>query len=85
MDPGIIVLPPPQASLLSTAHLPAPEETNDDDDYDDEHQCIMCARYRINARFSPCNHAVCCSECYSQFSKNECPVCRAVITRVMNI
>jgi hypothetical protein len=84
MDPGIIVLPPPQASLLSTAHLPAPEETDDDDD-DDEHQCTLCVRYRVNARFSPCNHAVCCSQCYSQFLKNECPVCRVVITRVMNI
>jgi len=88
MDPGMFVMPPPQpqssgsATLLSTAHLPAPEETDDDDV---DHQCIMCVRYRINARFSPCEHAVCCSECYSQFSKNECPVCRAVITRVMNI
>jgi hypothetical protein len=88
MDPGMFVVPPPQpqssgsATLLSTAHLPAPEETDDDDL---EHQCIMCVRYRINARFSPCEHKVCCSECYSQFAKNECPVCRAVITRVMNI
>jgi hypothetical protein len=88
MDPGMFVMPPPQpqssgsATPLSTAHLPAPEETDDDDV---EHQCIMCVRYRINARFSPCEHKVCCSECYSQFAKNECPVCRAVITRVMNI
>lgn len=88
MDPGMFVTttpPPPsqsQSPLLSTAHLSAPEEP-DDDDNDDEHQCIMCVRYRINARFSPCEHAVCCSECYSQFTKNECPVCRAVITRVM--
>ena len=86
MDPGMFVMPPPQpqsqSTPLSTAHLPAPEETNDDDL---EHQCIMCVRYRINARFSPCEHKVCCSECYSQFAKNECPVCRAVITRVMNI
>ena len=84
MDPGMIVMPPSQPhgagpALLSTAHLSAPEETDDDDD---EHQCIMCVRYRINVRFSPCEHKVCCSECYSQFSKNECPVCRAVITRV---
>ena len=82
MDPGMIVIPPPQASLLSTAHLPPPEETDDDDV---EHQCTLCVRYRVNARFSPCNHAVSCSQCYSQLSKNECPVCRAEITRVMNI
>jgi len=87
MDPGIIVMPPAQlpgpsvSATLSTAHLSAPEETDDDDV---DHQCILCVRYRINVRFSPCDHAVCCAECYSQFSKNECPVCRAVITRVMN-
>ena len=101
MDPGIVVVPPPPHPhpssgggghatyynvvsslpvLLSTAHLPAPEETDDE-----EHQCILCFKFSVNARFSPCEHNVCCSACYSQFSKNECPVCRAVITRVMNI
>lgn len=81
MDPGIIVMPPgPSVSAtLSTAHISAPEETDDT-----EHQCILCVRFRVNARFSPCEHQVCCSACYSQLSKNECPVCRAVITRVMN-
>ena len=92
MDPGIVVIPPPQQwggiaavyynmvpSQLSTAHLPDPEETDDE-----EHQCILCFKYRVNARFSPCEHTVCCSTCYSKMSKNECPVCRAEITRVMN-
>ena len=79
MDPGIVVLPPPPPSLLSVTHLSALEETDDE-----HHQCTLCVRYRINVRFSPCEHTVCCAECYSQFSKNECPVCRAVITRVMN-
>jgi hypothetical protein len=89
MDPGIVVIPPPPPphglappALLSIAHISALEETDDDDVED---QCIMCVRYRINTRFSPCEHTVCCSECYLKFSKNECPVCRAVITRVMNI
>ena len=93
MDPGIIVTPPPllyaqqaiegspaPTQQLSIAHLPAPEETDDE-----EHQCIMCFKYRINAKFSPCEHQVCCSECYSKISKNECPVCRGEITRVMNV
>jgi len=90
MDAGMIVIPPPQSSssassasavsLLSVAHLPDPEETDDE-----EHQCIMCFKYRVNARFSPCEHTVCCSSCYSKMTKNECPVCRAVITRVMNV
>jgi len=86
MDPGMIVMPPPppgagpEPGLLSIAHISAPEETDDT-----EHQCILCVRFRVNARFSPCEHQVCCSQCYSQLSKNECPVCRAEITRVMNI
>lgn len=92
MDPGMIVIPPPLAaaaaaaasavstSLLSIAHLPNPEETDDE-----EHQCIMCFKYRVNARFSPCEHKVSCSACYSKMTKNECPVCRAKITRVMNV
>lgn len=85
MDPGMIVIPPAAAAaeavaLLSTGHLSALEETDDT-----EHQCILCVRYRVNARFSPCEHQVCCSACYSQLSKNECPVCRAEITRVMNV
>jgi hypothetical protein len=95
MDPGMIFIPPPQSSaassaasasaavstsLLSVAHLPDPEETDEE-----EHQCIMCFKHRVNARFSPCEHTVCCSSCYSKMTKNECPVCRAVITRVMNL
>jgi len=98
MDPGVTVIPPSPsylsdsvtavyynagaaaAPLLSTTHLPAPEETDNE-----EHQCILCFKFRVNARFSPCEHTVCCSACYSKMTKNECPVCRAVITRVMNV
>lgn len=89
MDPGIVVIPPPVSapavdsnvtSLLSIAHLSALEETNDPDV-----QCILCVHYRVNARFSPCEHQVCCSSCYSHLAKNECPVCRAEITRIMNV
>ena len=92
MDPGMIVIPPAAAAgaaasgagadpmLLSTAHLSELEETDDT-----EHQCILCVHYRVNARFSPCEHQVCCSACYSQLLKNECPVCRAAITQVMNV
>ena len=87
MDPGIVttlhvegergVLPTQQ---LSIAHLPDPEETDDE-----QHQCILCFKYRVNARFSPCEHKVCCSVCYSKMSKNSCPVCRGDITRIMNV
>ena len=94
MDPGIIVMPPsvpwpPVAgvagatgatTLLSTAHIHDPEETDNE-----EHQCTLCFKFGINTRFSPCEHTICCSVCYSKLAKNTCPVCRAVITRVMNI
>jgi hypothetical protein len=87
MDPGMIVIYPPELppipsaspNLLSVSHLSALEETTDE-----EHQCILCVRYRVNARFSPCGHKICCSDCYSKMSKNACPVCRAEITGVMN-
>lgn len=93
MDPGMIIYPPelspiPSASphLHSVAHLsPLEEIDNDGDNGDNGEQCILCVRYRVNARFSPCEHQVCCSDCYSKMSKNACPVCRAEITRVMNV
>ena len=80
MDAGMVVIPADHNPVLSTSHLPAPEETDDE-----EHQCILCFKYHVNARFSPCEHTVCCSGCYSKMAKNECPVCRAAITRVMNV
>lgn len=89
MDVGMEVTPPAAASassaLLSIAHLPDPEEIVDDGDGGHADQCILCVKYRVNARFSPCEHQVCCGLCYSKMSKNECPVCRAEITRVMNV
>jgi hypothetical protein len=93
MDTGVIVNYPlasasaaASPALLSIAHLPDPEEVADGDaDGDADAQCILCVKYRVNARFSPCEHQVCCGQCYSKMSKNECPVCRAEITRVMNI
>jgi hypothetical protein len=91
MDTGVIVNYPlasasaaASPALLSIAHLPDPEEVADGDG-DADAQCILCVKYRVNARFSPCEHQVCCGLCYSKMSKNECPVCRAEITRVMNI
>ena len=93
MDPGMFVNYPPELpsipsaspALLSIAHLPDPEEVCDDGDGGHADQCILCVKYRVNARFSPCEHQVCCGLCYSKMTKNECPVCRAEITRVMNI
>lgn len=85
MDPGIettLHVEGAQGAVLtqqlSTSHLPDPEETDDE-----EHQCILCFKYRVNARFSPCEHQVTCSACYSKLWKNECPVCRSEIARVM--
>ena len=90
MDPGIIVIPTPPPPLiigggnnieiLSVSHISPLEETDNDDN-----QCILCANYRVNVCFSPCEHKCCCSSCYSKFAKNECPLCRVNITRVMNV
>jgi hypothetical protein len=85
MDLGMIVIPPVLSTthhinILSTSHISAPEDTNDE-----SKQCILCCKYKVNAKFSPCEHTNCCSVCYSKLSVNKCPVCRADILRVMNI
>ena len=88
MDPGIIVTPPPisaaasgpTALLLSTSHLPPLEETDDE-----SLQCILCNSHQVNVKFSPCEHKISCSGCYSKMVKNECPVCRSTISRLMNL
>jgi hypothetical protein len=84
MDPGIIVIPPPisaaASALLSTSHLPPPEETDDE-----SLQCILCNSHQVNVKFSPCEHKISCSACYSKLVKNACPVCRSTISRLMNI
>ena len=90
MDPGIIVIPPPPGAgpntgsspsvLLSTSHLPPLEETDDE-----SLQCILCNSHQVNVKFSPCEHKISCSGCYSKMTKNECPVCRSTISRLMNL
>lgn len=86
MDVGMIVIPPPAAAPpaapgnLSISHLSMLVETNDE-----QKQCILCFKYEINAKFSPCEHSICCSGCYSRLTVNKCPVCRANILRVMNV
>jgi hypothetical protein len=91
MDPGIIVTPPPQnwnngggsaeeSGILSTSHIPLPVETNDEDS-----QCILCCKFQVNVKFSPCEHKICCSICYSKLPRNNCPVCRTNVLRVMNV
>ena len=92
MDPGIIVTPPqaPQAPQLqpmpsytvsSAVPLQLPpgiiaQRTNVEED-----QCILCYENAKNLTFSPCAHAVMCSECYVQLIKpRECPVCKQAIS-----
>jgi len=84
MDIGMVVLPPQTSThgeatsaLLSVDHIPPPEETACEDE-----QCILCNNNKVNARFSPCEHAACCSTCYSKFTKNECPLCRRSIAGI---
>ena len=71
---------PAGGGVLSTSHLSPLVETSDE-----QKQCILCFKYQINAKFSPCEHSICCSVCYSQLTVNKCPVCRADISRVMNV
>ena len=82
MDPGMIVIPPSPAAAgnLSTSHLSSLVETSDE-----QKQCILCFQFEINTKFSPCDHSICCSGCYSQIAVNKCPVCRTDILRVINV
>jgi len=92
MDVGLIVIPPgvqsyntnnnndePSTPFLSTSHLSAVESTDNETE-----QCILCNMHRINVKFSPCEHTVCCSECYCKMLKNSCPICRTPITRLLH-
>jgi hypothetical protein len=88
MDPGIIVTPPqapqlqpmPSYTVSSAVPLQLPpglvaQKTNVEED-----QCILCYENAKNLTFSPCAHAVMCSECYVQLIKpRECPVCKQAI------
>lgn len=96
MDIGLVIIPPVYSSsqsmtttngsgsdmsevpFLTTGHLSPVESTDNENE-----QCILCNMYRINVKFSPCEHATCCSECYSKMVKNICPVCRTPVTRLM--
>lgn len=89
-DMGIVAAPlptfPPASSaspasscLLSSDHLLPQRATGDE-----AIQCIICNTYEINVKFSPCEHAVCCSGCYSRLSKNVCPVCRGSIMKLLH-
>jgi len=90
MDPGIIVTPPIMpaihfnsgvpSAILSTSHITQLEETSDEST-----QCILCCRYKVNMKLSPCEHTICCSLCYSKLPVNKCPICRTDILRVMNM
>lgn len=95
MDVGMVVLPPSYQfhsaagaaagaaqtrGPLSISHISPLVETSDE-----QKQCILCFKYEINAKFSPCEHSICCAGCYSQLTVNKCPVCRADILRVMNV
>ena len=87
MDPGIIVTPPqapqqqqqqaPSYTVSSAVPLQLPpglvaQKTNVEED-----QCILCYDNAKNLTFSPCAHAVMCSECYvQQIKPRECPICR---------
>ena len=82
---GIVISPPstaapiPGSALLPVEHLSPPKETACEDD-----QCILCNHNKVNVKFSPCEHAACCSSCYSKFNKNECPLCRCNIVRLLS-
>ena len=49
----------------------------------EEEQCIMCFKNKSSVRLFPCNHRVMCPECYNKIEKNECPICRSGIIKLV--
>ena len=48
----------------------------------EQHECVVCLRddRLFHAVFDPCNHKL-CTWCYTHLRKEECPLCRARITK----
>jgi len=49
----------------------------------EEEQCIMCFKNKSSVRLFPCSHRVMCPECYNKIEKNECPICRSGIIKLV--
>ena len=53
-----------------------------------EHQsinkCVVCFDKEKDIIFNPCGHFYCCYNCYLNFKKNECPICRNKIQSILN-
>lgn len=49
----------------------------------EEEQCIMCFTNKSSVRLFPCSHRVMCPECYNKIEKNECPICRSGIIKLV--
>lgn len=46
--------------------------------------CIICFDKQRNTSFNPCGHSMMCSECFSQYGNNECPICKTTIINIKN-
>lgn len=55
---------------------------NDDDHVngDKRQKCVVCWSEKIEIRFEPCDHFICCQFCAKKIN-SKCPVCRAEVTR----
>lgn len=47
---------------------------------DSDSECIVCMNDKIEVRFEPCNHEICCADCSDKL--DVCPMCRAPIRAV---
>ncbi|XP_015795588.1 death-associated inhibitor of apoptosis 1-like [Tetranychus urticae] len=56
---------------------------------DDRHKCKICYENEVNVVFSPCEHAIACSDCASKLQQlhgnSNCPFCRTPLTNIARL
>lgn len=68
-----------------TAHDAGADDGSEEDSGGDI--CAICLCNPKNTTLLPCRHMCCCEECAAQvrLTSNKCPICRAVIQKVMTL
>lgn len=49
----------------------------------EEEQCVICFKNKSTLRLYQCGHKVMCPDCYNKMQKNECPICRSDIIKIV--
>ena len=81
MDPGIIISAPVSNNLGNIINIPNNIPIIETEN--SEEQCILCCKNKKNIQFLPCNHNISCVECCKKILNNKCPLCKTVISTIV--